>query len=242
MEQTKMYQVSTIHALSMGYSKTVIDVSELLAHGNTGLGTFKNMDGEMIVADGHCYRADEKGNVTEADGSMGVPFSSVAFLEKSGGISIGEMKDIEALKTYLTAEIEGAFGLNSMHIVRIDGRFRSLSARSERPCRTDHTSLSDLMDVIQNEFRFEDISGTLVCIYYPDYMDGLNAAGWHLHFVSEDRLKGGHVMGLEMLDGTVYITKINSIEVRLPDEPAFDTYSLKNASADEIKKIEQGSK
>ena len=126
--------------------------------------------------------------------------------------------------------------------VRIDGKFRSLSARSERPCRTDHTSLSDLMDVIQNEFRFEDISGTLVCIYYPDYMDGLNAAGWHLHFVSEDRLKGGHVMGLEMLDGTVYITKINSIEVRLPDEPAFDTYSLKNASADEIKKIEQGSK
>ena len=51
------------------------------------------------------------------------------------------------------------------------------------------------------DFFFEDISGTLVCVYYPDYMDGINAAGWHLHFISDDRQKGGHVFDLDMISG-----------------------------------------
>ena len=45
----KYYQVSTLTALSLGYSKSVITVEELLSHGDTGLGTFEDVDGEMIV-------------------------------------------------------------------------------------------------------------------------------------------------------------------------------------------------
>ena len=39
MENT-MYQVSTLQALILGYSRTVINVDELIQHGDTGLGTF----------------------------------------------------------------------------------------------------------------------------------------------------------------------------------------------------------
>ena len=59
MNSMKMYQVSTLQALMLGYSRAVIPVSELLNHGNIGLGTFKDVDGEMIVLDGSCYRAME---------------------------------------------------------------------------------------------------------------------------------------------------------------------------------------
>ena len=59
MNSMKMYQVSTLQALMLGYSRAVISVSELLNHGNIGLGTFKDVDGEMIVLDGSCYRAME---------------------------------------------------------------------------------------------------------------------------------------------------------------------------------------
>ena len=38
--QNKMYQVSTLQALALGYSKAVISVGELLQEGDTGLGTF----------------------------------------------------------------------------------------------------------------------------------------------------------------------------------------------------------
>ena len=50
---SKIYQVSTLQALAMGYTKKVITVGELLEYGDTGLGTYENVDGEMIVVDGH---------------------------------------------------------------------------------------------------------------------------------------------------------------------------------------------
>ena len=48
----KYYQVSTLQALALGFSKSVITVEELLRHGDMGLGTFEDVDGEMIVLDG----------------------------------------------------------------------------------------------------------------------------------------------------------------------------------------------
>ena len=51
----KMYQVSTLNALLLGYTRKVVSVQEMLENGDTGLGTFENVDGEMIVVDGHCY-------------------------------------------------------------------------------------------------------------------------------------------------------------------------------------------
>ncbi|MBQ3319260.1 MAG: acetolactate decarboxylase, partial [Spirochaetia bacterium] len=54
---SKMFQVSTLQALALGYSKTVITVGQLMKHGETGLGTFEDVNGEMIAIDGKCYRA-----------------------------------------------------------------------------------------------------------------------------------------------------------------------------------------
>ena len=54
MKESKMYQVSTLQALALGYSRGVIPVEELLTHGDTGMGTFEDVNGEMILAEGHC--------------------------------------------------------------------------------------------------------------------------------------------------------------------------------------------
>ncbi|MBR5088371.1 MAG: acetolactate decarboxylase [Ruminiclostridium sp.] len=238
----KIFQVSTLQALALGYSRAVINVGELMRHGDIGLGTFEDVNGEMIVVDGHCYRADEKGDVSEADGEIGVPFSSVTFFKEDRFCEIGGADSIEKLKGLLDLRIEENYGLNSMHIVRIDGSFRRVSARSESGYRAHHVTLKDALSETQKDFFFDDINGTLVCVYYPDYMDSINASGWHLHFISEDRKKGGHVFDVSMERGTAYFDKITNIEITLPHEPAFDTYALKGASKDEIKSVEQGKK
>ena len=54
-DQTKIYQVSTLRALAMGYSRKVITVGELLEHGDIGLGTFEDVNGEMIVQIGRAH-------------------------------------------------------------------------------------------------------------------------------------------------------------------------------------------
>ena len=234
-----MYQISTLQALALGYTRSVVRTDELLSHGNTGLGTFEDVNGEMIVIDRHCYQAAEKGSVTEMPPDTGVPFASVANLQGDRVFTLSEIPDIEHLKMELNLKIEEDFGLNSMHIAKIEGDFERVDARSESAYRSHHVELKDILGKTQKSFCFEQIRGTMVCIYYPDYMDGINAPGWHLHFISEDRKWGGHVFDLQMRRGEVFLDKISRIEIQLPSEPAFDTYSLKEASQQDIKEVEQ---
>ncbi len=236
--ENKMYQVSTLQALALGYSRAVISVGELLQEGNTGLGTFEDVNGEMIVMDGRCFRADQDGQVTEITHETGVPFAAVAKLYGEQEFMLKDMPDITSVRQELTRKIEERFGLNSMHVVRIDGVFEKLDARSEAPYRSHHISLKEILGKNQRAFLFEKVCGSLIGVYFPDYMDGINMPGWHLHFLSEDRSKGGHVFDVSIREGSVKVDKITRIEINLPKEAAFDTYSLKQDLQEEIKSVE----
>ena len=236
--KNNIYQVSTLQALALGYSKAVISVEELLKEGDTGLGTFEDVNGEMIMMEGHCYRADQDGNVTEVASDTGVPFAAIAKLYGKQQFSLENMPDLSSIRNALNNKIEERFGLNSMHIVRIEGLFEKVDARSEAPYRSHHISLKEILGQTQKAFIFEEIRGSLVGVYFPDYMDGINMPGWHLHFLSDDRTKGGHVFDVSLREGTAYVDKINSISIDLPTEPAFDTYSLKQDLQEEIKSVE----
>lgn len=236
----KYYQVSTLQALALGFSKSVITVGELLQHGNLGLGTFEDVDGEMIVLDGKCYRAKNNGEVVPAENERGVPFASICCFQSNRSEGFEKMDTIEHIKEWLTLRIEEEFGLNSMYAVRINGEFSRVDARSESGTKAHHVTLKDALNVTQKAFIFENIKGSLVCVYYPDYMDGINASGWHMHFLSEDKRKGGHVFDISMTRGNASFCKITSLEIRIPDSPAFDTYALKGASKEEIQSVEQG--
>ena len=240
MTSGKIYQVSTLQALALGYTRAVVDVKEFMEHGDTGLGTFENVDGEMIAVDGVCYQAKQDGSIVIAEKDAGVPFAVVGSVKNGRSLRIGYMRNIEEIKQELTLRIEEGFGLNSIHIARIDGMFDVVHARAGAPYRSQHITLKNILSKTQKDFTFESLKGTLVCVYYPDYMDGINASGWHLHFLSEDRKLGGHVFEVSMSSGECLLQKIDRIDSQLPREAAFDTYSLKEASNDEIAEVEQG--
>ncbi len=242
MKSNKIYQASTLQALALGYTRPVVTVGELLEHGDTGLGTFENVDGEMIIVDGVCYQAKQDGSIVCTNGETGVPFAVSGFVKDGRRFEIEELADIEAIKQELTLRIEEDFGLNSIHIARIDGWFESVHARAGAPYRSQHVTLKNILSKTQKDFCFERLYGTLVCVYYPDYMDGINAAGWHLHFISQDRTLGGHVFQVSIRSGECLLQKMDRIEIQLPREAAFDTYSLKQASRDEIAEVELGKK
>lgn len=236
----RMFQVSTLQSLALGYTRAVMTVGELMQHGETGLGTFEDVNGEMIVIDGKCYRAMDDGRITEGGDERGVPFASVAYMDNCREFELSGDYTMESLKAELNNRIEEDFGLNSMHVIQIHGTFEKIYARSELPYRAHHVTLKDMLDITQTSFEFSNIRGSLVGVYYPDYMDGINAAGWHLHFVNDERNKGGHVYEIKMTSGKVRLAKKTRIDIQLPKDPAFDTYSLKSASKDEIKQVEQG--
>ena len=115
MKSNKMYQVSTIQALSLGYTRPVVTVAKLLSKGDTGLGAFESVNGEMIVLDGNCYQANDEGDVYQATPEMGIPFASVSTLDDCKSFSIDHPTELNSLRELLTQKIEEDFGLNSMH-------------------------------------------------------------------------------------------------------------------------------
>src|SRR4051812_1872944 len=51
-----LYQVSTATALVEGIYQGAVRVGTLREHGDLGLGTFENLDGEMVIVDGHFFQ------------------------------------------------------------------------------------------------------------------------------------------------------------------------------------------
>lgn len=94
MSDKRIYQVSTLQALSLGYTRPVVKVRELLAHGHTGLGTFEGVNGEMIVLDGICYQAKADGTVVVASTEEGVPFASVAQTDDWSAFDSSKIRNI----------------------------------------------------------------------------------------------------------------------------------------------------
>ena len=234
-----IYQISTLQALMQGYFKEVVTTEKLLQYGDTGLGTFTDVNGEMIALDGHVYRADSMGNVTEAAPDQGVPFAAVAFMEEAVECEIEAGNTADALKAELNRLIDSDFGLNSIYAVRLDGHFKSVKARSELGQHSQHIELSEVLKKNQTDFEFDDIDGTVVCLYFPDYMHGINAAGWHLHFVSADRTKGGHVYEVDYDKLICRRSQLHGIRIQLPTDKAYDTYDLNSVTQDQVKKVEQ---
>ena len=126
-----MYQVSTLQALMMGDYEGHISIRALLKKGDTGLGTFDSLHGEMILLDGICYRALEDGHVEVSQEEDLSPFAVASFLKEDDAFPISA-PDFSALQEALDAR-RIRQGKNNICLCRIDGDFEEIKARSEVP-------------------------------------------------------------------------------------------------------------
>jgi hypothetical protein len=65
----------------------------------------------------------------------------------------------------------------------------------------------------QAVFDFTDVEATMVGFRFPARAEGMNVPGYHLHFVSADRKRGGHVLDCEVSAARVEVD--DSVDVRL---------------------------
>src|ERR1700757_1315668 len=72
-----LFQVSTSAALVEGLYQGAVKVARLLGHGDFGLGTFIDLDGEMVVLDGICYQISSTGAIKPVDGDRLIPYAVV---------------------------------------------------------------------------------------------------------------------------------------------------------------------
>ena len=234
-----MYQVSTLQALAKGDFYGNATIEELLTNGDIGLGTFEAVDGEMIVLDGVCYRAKADGTVEIADAGDATPFASVTYLNKNIAFELENIADMSELLAKLD-EVGKAHGENNIYACRIDGYFNEIYARSEKKQHSEpYKTFAKVLETDQREFEFKNVSGSLVCVYFPQYMDGLNVSGWHVHFISDDRTMGGHVFDCSLQEGNAYMGRTEGFNFLIPKTRFFQKLTLTDVSKEEIESVEK---
>ena len=211
-----LFQVSTSAALVEGVYQGAVRVSRLLQHGDFGLGTFTHLDGEMVVLDGVCYRVASTGAVAPVAGECLVPYAVVtrfnsSFKRKHQRISTlgGLIQTCDQLRD----------SNNVFYAFRVNGKFHVVKTRVMNPVPKG-TSLKTAASA-QQEFRFEELRGTLVGIWSPAFAASFTVPGYHFHFLSEDRKSGGHVLDCQASEVAIDGCAMNEMHVSLPETEDF---------------------
>ena len=207
-----LFQASTIGALIDGAFEGDVTFAELAEHGDLGLGTLNHLDGEMIAIGGRFYRADVEGNVTEVPGGERTPFAVVVPFHPAIGFDLEGSLDHDRL----LAEIDRRIPVETASCaVRIDGRFELIRARSVPRQEPPYRPLTEVVGE-QHVFELTDADGTMLGFRFPEYAEGIEVAGWHLHFIAEDRGSGGHVLDSRVETAHVQLDPSGELHVELP--------------------------
>jgi acetolactate decarboxylase len=229
-----LFQVSTSGALVQGVYERAVSSNLLLNYGDFGLGTFENLDGEMVVLDGAIYQVRSDGKVTKIVKDVGTPFAVVTHFVADQGQMIENASSFKDLTKICDRYRDSD---NLFYAFRFDGHFGHVHTRAMRET-LEGLPLAKAA-AIQPEFEFTGVDGTLVGIWAPQFSSALNIAGYHFHFLSEDRSKGGHLLECSGKHLRIRVERLNDFHLSLPESEEFLRADLTKDTSTDLAYAEQ---
>ncbi len=230
-----LFQTSTIGALLEGVYDGHITCKELKKHGDFGIGTFDALDGEMVVLGGKVYQVRADGKAYSPKDSLGTPFAVVTFFEADKSVFLDRCENYIELQQYLDSSLATK---NIIYAVRIEGPFDYIKTRS---VPKQNKPYPRLVEVVKNQptFEFHNIRGTIVGFRLPAYMEGINVPGYHLHFITEDRTAGGHLLDCSGRNVNVEVDYTHEFFMALPEHSDFYRADMIEKGTGEVGKVEK---
>jgi len=229
-----LYLCAPVNALVEGIYEENIPLAEIKRHGDFGLGTFDDLDGEMVMLDGDVYQITADGETHPVPDDLHTPFAVVTFFEPTFATAFESVLDYETFLARLEALLPSP---NLFYAIRIRGRFGFVRARSV-PKQHNYRPLSEAAHE-QHAFRFDGTEGCLVGFFTPAFMASLNVPGLHLHFLSNDRRHGGHLLACRTQSVTVEIQVIHTLELSLPMTHDYLTRDFERDTAADLEEAEK---
>ena len=220
-EHRTLFQTSISSALVQGAFHGGLPVTQLKQHGDFGLGTFNGLNGEMIMLDGECFQATEKGSTREAEDNWLVPFGVVTHLEP---LEKRKLPDIVSISALIESLDRLRTSDNYTLAIRIDGLFNHLRLRTASTAKPGEDLVTATQH--QSEFSLANIVGTLVGFWTPAYASTFNVPGYHFHFLSGDRKAAGHLLDVKATDLSIQLQEERRLLVSMPDSDEFRTADL----------------
>jgi acetolactate decarboxylase len=232
-EDQTVFQTSTVDALMEGASTGDMTMGELKTHGDFGLGTFDGLDGEMIELDGKVFQVRADGHAHPVEDSARTPFATVSFFKADESARLDRACDQPAMLAAVAAMLPSQ---NIFHALRIEGRFDYVKTRAV--AKQDKSVGLEMAAREEPIFEFNDVEGTIVGFFTPDYLRGVNVPGYHLHFITADRTAGGHMLDCRTKDVTIKIHHTPEFELGTPGTEEFLKADLTHDHTAAVTKIE----
>lgn len=88
---------------------------------------------------------------------------------------------------------------------------------------------------------FDALDGEMVILdgWCPDYLSGINLAGYHLHFLSEDHTMGGHLLECSIENAAISIDTVTQFQMLLPQNEHFLQTDFGGVTEQEKQNVEQ---
>lgn len=206
-----LYVSAPVNALIEGIYQEDTRISDILQHGDFGLGTFNHLDGEMVVLDGTVYQLKSDGNAYPVPTETQTPYACVNFFTPDSHEEIDRELDFPGLTHLLERMIPSP---NMIYALRIEGRFGYIKTRSV-PRQDNYRPLVEVARE-QPEYEYRDLGGVMTGYWTPTFMESLTVPGYHLHFLSADRRHGGHLLACRTAGVRIAIQHLPRLEVGLP--------------------------
>lgn len=213
----ELFQVSTLNAVMEGVFDGTVTIGELRRHGDFGVGTFSALDGELVAVDGEFHQLLADGAVRPAAADQTTPFAVVLPFTPSASAAVTAGTTVSDLGALVDELGESA---NYFHAVRIDGTFERLTIRAVPKQERPYPRLVEATRH-QSVFDMSEERGSIVAFRFPDYAEGINMPGLHLHFISDDRSRGGHVLEVVVGEATMYVDHTAEFHLELPETDDF---------------------
>ncbi len=227
-------QVSVINALMLGRYDGVMPIPELLRSGDFGVGTIDHLDGELIVLDGKAYQVRGDGAIAEVGPDRSTPFAVVTNFDPDGEFPSPKIDHLEELDARLDELLPQK---NNFVAIRIDGRFASITLRSVHRQEPPYRPLAEVAKT-QSVWTRADVSGTLVGIRSPKWVQGISVPGYHWHFLSDDRKIGGHVLDCRPVEARVRYDVCRDWRVKLDGSAEFNRADLGQDLSQALHRVE----
>ena len=232
-----LFQYSTLPALSLGMYDGDLSFSQLLQHGDFGLGTLNGLDGEVVILDGRAWQVRADGRVFPIASQSRTPFAAVTFFHADRRYSLSQLYEYSQWKKRLLQLIPNS---NMPHAIRIRALFSRIKVRSVPRQQKPYPPLTQVVKT-QSEWTWQNVRGTLVGFWFPRYFSDFNLADFHFHFLSDDKKRGGHVLDLQSRDAVVELQSLTSFQMQLPQSREFAAANLNLDQKADLHKAENSS-
>lgn len=210
----QLFQHNTLGVLMTGLFDGSLTIEKLLLQGSIGIGTLDGLDGELIVLDGKAYQVKADGSCHQVKGHHLTPYAVVTAFEPENLLEITSEQSRKSFEQIMTRYFSS---INTFQAIKLKGTFKVITCRSIKKQEKPYPRLVEVSRK-QTVFTKETVEGTLVGFYTPELFGSIAAEGFHLHFLSDKKDFGGHVLDFIVENGTVEWQTMETLEQHFPIE------------------------